>query len=255
MNGLDLPQPKLGEITAITITTPDLANSLAYWQKLGFSEVLQADFPFPWIQISDGALLIMLRKNDIPYQALTYYVTDIDKVVAELETAGIEFIEKPKADDFVKKYLMQSPDGMNISLVSVVEGFKQPPGPTMLTMPQQEWMNPEKYVNKICGLLGEFAEPVADLEASILFWEKLGFKALSKYASPAPWAILSDGLAVVGLHQTKDFSQPIITFFAKDMKEKIERLKENGLENFNEHGAGNIVLNTPEQQKINLFSF
>jgi len=255
MNGLELPKPKLGEITAITITSPDLDRSFTYWQKLGFSEVMRSDFPFPWIQISDGALLIMLRKDDTPYPALTYYVNDINTVVADLESNGIAFIQKPKASDFVKKYLMQSPDGMNISLINIIEGFQQPPGPTMLTMPQQDWMNTEKYVNKICGLFGEFAEPVADLEVSILFWEKLGFKVLSKYAAPGPWAILSDGLAVVGLHQTKDFTQPIITFFAKDMKEKIEQLKENGLDNFSVHSPGNIVLTTPEQQKINLFSF
>lgn len=255
MNGLDIPKPKLGEITAITITSPDLDRSFTYWQRLGFNEVMRSDFPFPWIQISDGALLIMLRKDDTPYQALTYYVKDIEQVVAELESNGIEFVQKPKASDFVKKYLLQSPDGMNISLINIMEGFQQPPGPTMLTMPQQDWMNPEKYVNKTCGLFGEFAEPVADLELSIAFWAKLGFKALSKYSSPSPWAILTDGLSVVGLHQTKDFAQPVITFFAKDMKEKIEKLKENGLENFSVHSPGNIVLTTPEQQKINLFSF
>ncbi|HXL55127.1 MAG TPA: hypothetical protein VN958_02645 [Chitinophagaceae bacterium] len=64
---------------------------------------------------------------------------------------------------------------------------------------------------------------------------------------------ISDGLAVVGLHQTKDFSYPAITFIASDMKNKIEKLKNSGLENFSEIGESNIVLTTPEQQKINLF--
>lgn len=213
---------------------------------------MRSEFPFPWIQISDGALLMMLRFDKNPYCALTYYVNDIDKSVGIVADAGVAFTEKPNDSDMVKRYVFQSPDGLNISLVNV-EGFVQPPGPTMLTMSPQDYFNPGKYVNKTCGLYGEFAHPVKDLDQSISFWEKLGFATLSKFTAPYPWAILSDGLAVVGVHQTNNFSDPAITFFASDMKEKIEQLKLAGLDNFTEQGTSNIVLTTPEQQKINLF--
>ncbi|MCW3085934.1 MAG: hypothetical protein JWP12_3300 [Bacteroidetes bacterium] len=248
-----LPTSKLGDVSAITITTPDLETSLSYYQRLGFAEILRYDFPFPWIQISDGALLIMLRKDPAPYISLTYYVKDLNKVVGELEQSGISFSQKPAETDLIKRYLFQSPDGLTISLVTHVDGFEQPPGPTMLQMAQADFFNPAKYVNKTCGLFGEFAHPVKDLAQSILFWEKLGFKTLSKFEAPYSWAIISDGLAVIGLHQTNSFSYPVITYFAADMKEKIEKLKAEGLTNFSESGGGNIVLTTPEQQKINLF--
>jgi catechol 2,3-dioxygenase-like lactoylglutathione lyase family enzyme len=62
---MNIPTPILGEVTAITITTPDLEKSLEFYKKLGFTEVMRMDFPFPWIQVSDGALLMMLRKGDI----------------------------------------------------------------------------------------------------------------------------------------------------------------------------------------------
>lgn len=248
-----LPTPKLGAVTAITIASPDLEISLNYYQQLGFKEIFRADFPFPWIQITDGALLIMLRKDKNPYIALTYYADEFENVVKELKTAGVQVNEMPTPDPIIKRYLIQSPDRHNITLVTV-EGFYQPPGPTMLTMPQQDYMNPDKYVNKICGMFGEFAHPVSDLGASILFWEKLGFKTMSKFTSPYPWAILSDGIAVVGLHQTKHFSHPTITYFAKDSKEKIENLKSKKLKDFPEKAAtSNIKLTTPEKQHINLF--
>ena len=170
-----------------------------------------------------------------------------------MEGKGIQFISKPKDSDFVKRYLFESPDGLNISLVNIMEGFAKPSGNTMLTMNQADYLKPETYTNKTAGMFGELAHPVADLDQSIAFWEKLGFKALSKYTSPYPWAILSDGLSVVGLHQSKEYSYPGITFFAADMKEKIEALKKQGIENYKEHGPGNIILTTPEQQHIFLF--
>ena len=251
---MDLPKPKLGQITAITMTSPDLARSLSYYEKLGFKEVMRFDFPFPWIQITDGALLMMLRLDKDPYIALTYYVVDIERLVAGLENDGVDFMEKPASTEMIKRYLIKSPDGLIISLVNIVDGFTQPAGPTMLQMPQSDMFNPEKYTNKTCGMFGEFAQPVGDLEASIEWWKKLGYKTISKFTAPYPWAILSDGLGIVGLHQTDTFDYPVVTYFASDMKTKIEKLKEAGLDNFVSKGAGSIVLTTPEKQHINLFS-
>ena len=252
---LNLPKPKLGDVTAITMSTPDLDISLEYYQRLGFTLSWRIDAPFPLIQMTDGASLLMLRLEKSPYFALSYFVKELEKVVAEVEGCGIVFSQKPNANDFIKKYLMQSPDGLNISLMNFGDGFVQPPGPTMLTMLQEDYFKPDKYANKVCGMFGELAHPVKDLEKSILFWKQLGFAVLSKFASPYPWAILSDGLAVVGLHHTNNFSYPAITFFASDMKEKIGKLKSNGLKDYSESGGqGNIVLTTPEKQHINLFT-
>ncbi len=251
---MNLPTPLLGDVTAITIGTSDLENSLRYYQRLGFRELYRFDFPYPFIQVTDGALLLMLRKNENPYLALTYYVKEIDRVTEEMESRGFSFLEKPRDFDKIKRYLFKSPDDLNITLVEYMDGFFKPNGPSMLGMPPDHYFKPETYVNQKSGMFGELAHPVKDLDASIAFWEKLGYKVLSKNASPYPWSILSDGLAVVGLHQTDQFSRPAITFFASDMGDKIEQLKAEGLTDYREFGhSANIILNTPEQQVVNLF--
>lgn len=248
-----IPTPKIDGISAITISSPDLEKSLAFYTILGFKELFRADTPFPWIQITDGVVLIMLRKDNTPYIALTYYVKEIDKLVADLAAGGIFFVSKPAATDMIKRYLLKSPDGLNVSLVSFVEGFTKPAGQTMLTMHPQDYSNPGKYENKVCGLFGELAHPVQDIDKAMLFWEKLGFKILSRMTKPYSWAIISDGLSIVGLHQTDSFISPTITFFAADMQEKIQFLKNKGLTDFTAKGGTNVVLATPEKQNINLF--
>ncbi len=248
------PKSFLGEITALTIATPDIDASFACYKKLGFTEVFRADWPFPWMQVSDGVLLIMLRKDPQPYLALTYYVKDLDKVVSLLGKKGIEFVQKPKKTDQVRRYLFLSPDGLNISLVGIVDGFAQPPGPGMLAMLPEDYFKPEKYVNKTIGLFGELAHRVKDLKASLAYWALLGFKAVSKFEHPYPWAIVSDGLSIVGLHQSAHFSYPAITYFAADMKLKIDRLKKAGLTNFTQKNDVDVVLTMPEQQHIFLFN-
>jgi len=245
--------PQLGEITAFTIATPDLEVSLQFYKMLGFREVMRADWPFPWIQVTDGVVLIMLRKDPKPYMALTYYTKEIDKVAKDLVKKGITFTQKPGAKDMVKRYLFTSPDGCNISLVGMIDGFTKPAGKGMLHMPQEDYFRPEKYPNKAIGLFGEFAQPVKDIDASMAFWKLLGFDSVSEFTSPYRWAIMTDGLAVVGLHESAHFNAPAITYFAADMQLRINRLKANGLQNYKEQGGGNVALTTPEEQQIFLF--
>jgi catechol 2,3-dioxygenase-like lactoylglutathione lyase family enzyme len=252
---LTIPQPKIGENYAINITTKNLDESFAFYQTLGFREIFRFDFPFPFIFITDGTINMMLRKDDQPYIALSYYVPNIKEKVAELEAEGIKFTALSSPSDMIQRYRSTSPDGVNLTLVTYVDNLVKPTGKTMLTMDQADYMNPEKYGNKTIGMFGELAHTVKDLEATIAYWDKLGFKVLSKHASPYPWAILSDGTSVVGAHQSNHFSGIGITYFAADMKNKIAALKEKGLTNYKElMGPNNIIVPTPEGQQVFLFS-
>jgi len=89
-------QSKLGDVACVYITTPNLDSSFAVYEKLGFSKTGASDFPVPWMQVSDGSLLIMMRKDATPYIGLTYYVADVDKVAAQLEKDSIIFSQRPK---------------------------------------------------------------------------------------------------------------------------------------------------------------
>ncbi len=246
--------PFLGDIVAYTITTPDLDRSLHFYESVGFSEVMRAEWPFPWIQVSDGVVLIMLRKDSVPYMALTYYVKDINKVVKALEKDGIKFLQKPGPKDQLKRYVLQSPDGGLISLVNVTDGFRQPGGRGMMQLVPHEYNDPANYHNRAIGMFGEYAQPVADLGASVAFWKKLGFEVMSEFASPYPWAILSDGVCVIGLHQTDHFSKPALTYFAGDMADRVASLVAHGLVPISGQGAGNAVFTTPEGQLLFLYS-
>ncbi len=250
---LQLPSPLLGEISALTINTQDLDKSLQFYKKLGFRETFRADWPFPWIQVTDDTLLIMLRKADENYLALTYYVADIQPLVKELEGKGIKFASKPTKTDKIKRYLIESPDGMKISLVEMIQGFKKPEGKDMLHMNAEDYFKPETYTNKTAGMFGELAHNVKDLQLSIIFWQKLGFRLLSQYNTPSKWAIMSDGISIIGLHENATFDKPAITFFAADMVRKLAALKNNELPGIEQQSKGNAQVETPEGQLIFLY--
>lgn len=248
-------QSKLGEVACVYITTTDLDSSVAVYEKLGFPKTNSNTFPVPWAQVSDGSLLIMMRQDVTPYIGLTYYVMEIEKVAAQLEKDGIVFISKPKESDPIKRYYFKSPDGFTIMLASNLGAFQQPTGATLLTMQQSDFMVADKYPNKQCGAFGEFAHPVTDLQTSIAFWQKLGFKSVGEMKEPYPHAILTDGLMIIGLHQTKHFDYPAVTYFGMNTEKRIQQLKEKGLKNFSEvAGKNNVSLKTFEAQHFFIFS-
>ncbi len=248
-------QSKLGDVACVYINTPNLDSSLAVYEKLGFIKTASNEQPWPWMQLSDGSLLIMMRKDASPYIGLTYYAADVDKVAAQLEKDSIVFTQKPKAGDFIKRYFFKSPDGLSIILASNAGGFAQPAGKTLITMNQADFGNADKFPNKQCGAFGEFAVPVTDMTVSLGFWKKLGFKTSMSIKEPYPYTILTDGLMIIGLHQTNHFDYPAITYFGINTQKRMQQLKEKGLQNFsNMQGEKNVVLKTFEGQHFFIFS-
>ena len=248
-------QSKLGDVACVYITTTNLDSSVALYEKLGFPKIASNEFPVPWAQVSDGSLLIMLRKDATPYIGLTYYSDDVDKQVAQLEKDGIVFSKKPTAGDAIKRYYISSPDGFTIVMSNNLGGFSQPTGITMLTMSPADFNTADKYPNKQSGVFGEFAQPVADIAVSVAFWKKLGFKASAEMKEPYPHVILTDGLMILGLHQTTHFTYPAVTYFGLNTEKRITELKSKGLQNFSEvAGKNNVVLKTWEGQHFFIFS-
>jgi len=248
-------QSKLGEVACVYVTSSNLDSSVAMYEKIGFPKIASNVFPVPWAQVSDGSLLIMLRKDTVNYAGLTYYAADVEKVVAQLEKDGIQFTQKPKESDPIKRYFFRSPDGLNIMLATNLGAFAQPTGTTMLKMRQEDFQSADKYPNKQCGAFGEFCHPVTELNKSIEFWKKLGFEVKTQMTAPYPWAIVSDGLMLIGLHQTKDFSYPAVTYFGINTDKRVQQLKQNGVKNITDFmGNKNVVLKTWEGLHFFLFS-
>lgn len=248
-------QSKLGDVACVYVTTPDLDSSVAFYEKLGFLKIASNTFPVPWAQVSDGSLLITMRKDNEPYMGLTYYVNDLEKTVAQLEKENIKFDRIPMESDPVKRYYIKSPDGFHVMLVSNLGGFKIPDGMTMLNMKPGDFSLPDKYPNKQCGVFGEFCHTVTDINSSVEFWKKLGFTVKNLEKTPYPYAILSDGLMIIGLHQTDHFNYPAVTYFGLNTSKRIQQLKEKGLQNFSEvQGKDNVVFKTWEGQHFFIFA-
>lgn len=205
---------KLGDVAQIAIGVPDIDESAAFYETLGFIKLAEADQPWPWKQYTDGQNLILLNQDGNQYIGLNYFSASAASKVKQMEANGMEFLLKQEVDGRLHMAIFSDSDGLMASLINQ--------DPTGMALPEGE---PISH----CGKFGEFALGVADHQKASRFWGQYGFEKLYASSEPYPWGIFSDGLVVLGFHQTDEFQGPCMTYFAPDMPERIRKLEKNGL--------------------------
>ena len=222
---------KLGDVVQISIGVSDLAASLQFYDTLGFSKVAQNTAPWPWTQLSDGQHLFLLNQDGNQYLGLNYFSTAVSQTVATLEEKGFNFVHKQEQDGRLSRAIFTATNGVMIGLINQ--------DPTNMH-------DPKKNALCLCGKFGEFSLGVADWQTAVSVWQQLGFETLHHSPDPYPWGIISDGNIMIGIHQTDEFEGPLLTYFDKNMPERIQQLKNNNVK----FGTHRLAADNPFNEAI-----
>jgi catechol 2,3-dioxygenase-like lactoylglutathione lyase family enzyme len=244
----------LGESSQLTIGTSNLSDSIEFYNKLGFRIVKKGDSPYPWCKLTDGSLLIFLNQNGSHYLGFSYFVNDWGNTLKELQELGAELVQ-----NLPNEKVFFTPQDL---LISLVKTDMVPPKSDLkdyMTLGEPAFKDKSNLPNMVLGAFGELACPTLDLDGDTLFYQKLGFKEVHRSEKPYKWCILSDGLNIVGLHETTDFQENSITYFAPDVADQVRALEAIGIENISEFtGNGgdenNVCITTAENQTIFFFN-
>jgi hypothetical protein len=218
---------KLGNYVEILMTVRDLSAARGFCETLGMIQVGNNVY-------TDGSMNIRLSTDTFPSPTLQYAGSNLEQIKA----AGVNV----RADGS-----FTDPNGLRVSLSAEASSVPGPEGDPLQRRPISR-----------CGKFGELAVACSNLTTSLSFWEQCGFTRIHGGAEPYPYAILSDGLMIVGLHQTPDFYNPTITYFATDMADRIEQLQRESismtvLEPQVNGRAVNAMFRSPDGQAFFLF--
>jgi predicted enzyme related to lactoylglutathione lyase len=207
---------KLGDVVQISIGVPDLAEAVAFYEALGFSQIATNQEPWPWAQFSDGRNLILLNQDGNIYTGLNYFSTNVAEKVAEIEAAGVSFMNKQQQNGTIHTAIFGDNNGLMVGLINH-EAAEMP--------------HPTGFPLCHCGKFGELAVAVNDFGETAAFWQQFGFEPSHTSNEPYPWGIFNDGRIVLGFHETTEFGKngPALTYFAPDMPERIERVRKMGI--------------------------
>lgn len=237
---------KLGDFVEVSVSVTDLAESLPFYERLGFEKRVQRLEPWPWAVVSDGSITLSLSQNSVPSEPfLNYFAADMSVRFEALKALGVTPVPV-----------------RNRQLPDVIGAFESPTGIGITLVEYDSRVLPRPSGGSIarCGCFSEVAFPVKELEASLWFWKRLGYKRLKGSRLPYPWAIISDGLISLSLHQTPDMRRAALVYHSHDRDERISDLEADGFIFAGELpspdvGMGRSCIETPDGQLLILLEY
>lgn len=204
----------LGKFHEISVETPDIAGSVAFYERLGFTQVGTTDtWPHPYGVMTDGKLFLGLHQFKFPSPTLTYVHPDIAAHTHALEKHGIELAWKRVGEDAFNEIGFFDPSGQAVRLQEAPTHFaadREPGEPSL------------------CGDFAEFSLPAGDFAPLRAFWEPLGFVALDENETPYVRMAMTSDHVDLAVHRPRTLDAPMLVFAAADMGERVERLRTQG---------------------------
>ena len=203
----------LGRFLEISVRTPDILESLAFYQSLGFVQAHVGDVrTHPYAVVTDGRLNLGLHACELAAPALTWVHPDLAPHAGQIESLGIELDFSRLGEDAMHELGFRDPSGQQVTLVEA-RTFSAPPAGEVRA--------------SSLGYFEEFGVPVTDLARSTAFWDALGFVTFDPEAVPFTRVVAAHRDLNVGLYDT-DLRNPVLTFSNPRMAERIVALRKNG---------------------------
>lgn len=229
----------LGRFLEISVHAPDLLESLAFYEGLGFQQIAVNEVrAWPYGVVTDGRLFIGLHQRPIESPTLTFVQADLAQHAAALRDKGIVFTREHLGSDEFNEVSFQDPHGQYIQLIEA-----------------RTFSPPSTSADSSCGYFVEYGLPVREFDTGIAFWESLGFIAMEETSEPFPRRALTSDYLNLGLHRSRALRQPVLVFEDADMRERLQTLRERGFELGDDmpdslDEQANAVLTAPEGTKL-----
>jgi len=205
----------LGRFLEISIHAPDILESLAFYERLGFTQAQVGEaWSHPYAVVTDGRLFIGLHEYEFPSPSLTWVQPELMGHLDGIEQLGIELAFRRVGTDVFNEAGFTDPDGHMIALLEA-----------------RTYSPPDRagHQTSLLGWFEELALPVRDLQVSAAFWEKLGFVLLEEGEDPYPRIGLTSDTLNLALVRTGALETPVLVFRETDMADRIRRLRERGI--------------------------
>lgn len=206
----------LGHFLEYSVQCEDIAQSLEFYLRLGFTQALTGDaWEHPYAVVTDGRLHIGLHGTAPAACALTFVRPDILGLATRLEAQRVEIHYRRLGNGVFNELGLLSPDG---TLLRMIEARSFSPGTR------------RSGDTPVCGYFLEVALPAPEPDKAVTFWESLGFVGMDESDALLPRVSCISDSVNVGLHDPRRMRGSALVFEASDLDARIARLRAAGIE-------------------------
>ena len=207
----------IGRFLEISVQAPDVLESLAFYERLGFTQVTTGEaWPYPYAVVTDGRLAIGLHGHELPQSPLLAFVLpDLRRRLDAIDASGMTVLDRRLGSDVFNEASFEAPGGQLVRLLEARTFSPAPRAPGELTK---------------LGWFEEIALPVGDAAAAAQAWEPLGFVPAEQGIEPYPHVGLTSDTLNVALVDRGTLARPLLTFTDAAMSRRIAALGEAGFQ-------------------------
>jgi catechol 2,3-dioxygenase-like lactoylglutathione lyase family enzyme len=204
-----------GRFLELAIATGDIAAALAFYEQLGFAQLVTGDaLSHHYGVLSDGRLSLGLHEQQRPSPSLCFVLPGLARARAAFERAGLEPELTALGEEALNELRLRDPGGHAVTLLEARTYSPAPLGTAR-----------ESQLGYFCHL----SLPEPDFEAARRFWERGGFVALPELDVPYPHLPLtSDGIDLA-FHEPRLSAQPLLLFEAPGLAARLALLAGHGI--------------------------
>lgn len=191
----------IGRFLEISLPAPEILESIAWWEALGFRQVDTNDaWRHPYAVVSDGRTMVGLHQRRVEETTLTFVRPDLADHLERLSGLGVEFEFMNTGDEQFHEAGFVSPDAQRVLLL------------------ESRTCSPPAFDDhdfSVLGRLDALHLPARRIERTLPFWAKLGLAVLEFDEDAPTTAVLTDGHLTVLLDE--DSRVPAIAFRSADI--------------------------------------
>lgn len=205
----------LGRFLELSVQTRDIRESVAFYERLGFTQCAAGDvWSHPYGVLTDGRLVIGLHQYRFPSPSLTFVHADIAKHAAQFTRDGFELAFQRLEPEVFNEIGLRDPSAQ---MIAVLEARTYSPCARGRDEPS------------LCGDFVGYSIPTRDFAKSRSFWDRLGF-VVGDEEIEDPYVHVeatSDALDLA-FHRPRFSDRPLCVFRAEDMARRLDVLEAAG---------------------------
>jgi hypothetical protein len=225
-----------GKFLELGLTTTDIAASVAWYERLGFTQLVANDtWSHPYGVLSDGHLCIGLHQRQASSPSLCFVQPGLAAYVQALRAAGLEPHYARLGEDDFHEIELRDPAGQAITVLEA-----------------RTFSPPHRHLApSLCGWFSAWSMPSLNVEAVQAWWENAGAVALEMLDEPIVHLPMTSDHLNLALHRPRTLEAPALVFTDPEMPALIAQLTERGVQRSPDlprglDPAANALLEAPE---------